>query len=346
MTSIKVLIVGAGLMGRRHLDAFAALTTNHNVVEIAICDTDEAKLAEIAGIAPAVGLFSSLHAALDANLDGRPWDGVVVATPANTHLAIGRTITDAGLPLLIEKPLALSVDGVSEWATDTRAGGVPVMVAYPLLCNGLVAELRNRVLDGEIGTPVQLTSLRGAHQPTVRPDYADTYYADLATGGGVVYDILTHSVNMAEWILGPMTEVSADTGNYVLTDVPVPDTVHAIARHGETMAVYSIGHHQELFEFVIAVHGTAGSLRLDLYGGILARSSGPNGNWATVTRSEGPRLRWLSHQARTFLDVAVGAASPPCDLIDGLATVRSIGGIIESAATGRRVRIDHTERST
>ncbi len=334
MTSYNVLIVGAGLMGRRHLEAFSALRDDNTTVAIAMCDTNPAQLDEIAALAPDVELHTDLSGALDGQ-----WDGVVVATPAHTHLGIGRTVTAAGFPLLLEKPLALTPDGIEEWAAETRRAGVPVMVAYPLISNGLVVELRDRIRSGEIGTPVQFSSIRGAHQPTVRPDYADTYYADLATGGGVVYDILTHSVNMGEWILGPITEASADVDNYVLTDVPVPDTVHAVVRHGSVMGVYAIGHHQELFEFIIAVHGTAGSLRLDLYDGILSRSSGPNGTWTTLTTSEGPRLQWLARQAQTFLDVAAGTATPPCDLLEGLATLRSIAAINESAATGRRMTV-------
>lgn len=334
MTHYNVLIVGAGLMGRRHLEAFSSLRQGDTMVAISMCDTNSAQLAEIAEIAPDVDLFTDLDTALDG-----PWDGVVVATPAHTHLAVGRRVTAAGFPLLMEKPLALTPDGVTEWAEETSSSGVPVMVAYPLISNGLVVELRDRVLAGEIGNPIQFASMRGAHQPTVRPDYADTYYAELATGGGVVYDILTHSVNMGEWILGPLTEVSADTDNYVLSDVDVPDTVNMVGRHGSVMAVYSIGHHQELFEFIITIHGTAGSLRLDLYGDTLSRSSGPNGTWTMVSASQDPHRRWLTRQAQTFLDVAAGTATPPCDLLEGLATVRSIAAVMESAATGRRIGV-------
>lgn len=334
MTRRHVLIVGAGLMGRRHLTAFSSLGQGDAGVAISMCDTDDAQLAEIAETAPDVGLLSDLETALDG-----PWDGVVVATPAHTHLTVGRRVTAAGFPLLMEKPLTLTPDGVAEWAEETRSSGVPVMVAYPLVNSGLVIELRDLVLAGGIGTPIQFSSLRGAHQPTVRPDYADTYYADLTRGGGVVYDILTHSVNMGEWILGPLTEVSADTDNHVLRDVDVPDTVNMVGRHGSVMAVYSIGHHQELFEFIITVHGTAGSLRLDLYGDTLSRSSGPNGTWTTVSTSREPHRHWLVRQAQTFLAVAAGTGRPPCDLLDGLATVRSIAAVVESAATGRRVRV-------
>ncbi len=334
LTHYNVLIVGAGLMGRRHLTAFSSIAHDDTTVAISMCDTDEGQLAEIAESAPEVGLYSELDTALD-----RPWDGVVVATPAHTHLAVGRRVTDAGFPLLMEKPLALVPDGVTEWTEQTDASGVPVMVAYPLIHSDLVMELRERVRAGDIGTPIQFSSMRGAHQPTVRPDYADTYYADLARGGGVVYDILTHSVNMGEWLLGPLTEVSADTDNHVLDDVDVPDTVHVVGRHGSVMAVYSIGHHQELFEFIITVHGTAGSFRLDLYGDTLSRSSGPNGTWTTVSTSEEPHRHWLVRQAQTFLDVAAGIAAPPCDLLGGLATVRSIAAVIESADTGRRIAI-------
>ena len=67
------------------------------------------------------------YASLDEALQ-HPWDMAVVATPAHTHVAIGRTLTDRGIPVLMEKPVAVTTDGVESFKTERP--GISVALGY------------------------------------------------------------------------------------------------------------------------------------------------------------------------------------------------------------------------
>ena len=93
--TVKLAVVGAGLVGQRHIDAIAR---QPNIDLAAIVDP----LIQSHDAAPC-------FAALDQMLDSVRPDGVILSTPTTLHLAGGLTCLEAGIPVLIEKPLATSV---------------------------------------------------------------------------------------------------------------------------------------------------------------------------------------------------------------------------------------------
>lgn len=327
----RVLIVGGGFVGERHLRAF----TNLEATSVSVCDSSTARLDELDDRYSLNSTFGTLEEALEWN-----WDAAVVATPAPSHLPIGRRMTSSGIPVLVEKPLALAAGGIPEWIALAERRRTPVVVGFPFRTHPLAIVMRERLLAGDIGVPVQLTSTRGTHLPSRRPGYADSYYASERTGGGVVHDILSHTLNLCEWLLGPIDRLVADAGHLVLPNVDVPDTVHLLARHGRVMAAHSISQHQEVATFRVTVHGTAGSLGADFVSGELRQSSGPDGEWHRLDTQNVTTDRWFGLQAKTFLMVARGSLEPPCDLADGLETIRSVGAAIVSIREAVWVRPD------
>lgn len=321
-TPLSLLLVGGGLMGERHLVAFEEMSQ----VEMSVCEQDAGRLEQLAQRHEIADQFDSVTSALE-----RGWDGVVVATPAHTHVPIGVEFTRRGIPVLVEKPLALTAAGVEDWIDLEKETGAPVMVGYPFRCHRLVAELRRLVDAGEIGDPVQIVVSRGADLAARRPDYASTYYASEESGGGIIHDILTHALNLCEWIVGPVSWLECDAAHMVLPGVEVPDTVHVIARHGATMASYSIAQHHSVAHFSVEIHGTKGSLRAEVFKDSLERSSGPDGTWIPVSVSSSANESMLVSQAKTFLEVIAGRAEPPCDLVGGLETLNSVGAANDSA---------------
>lgn len=310
-------------MGERHLFAFSSAPG----VSISMCDPDPGRRTYLDENFELQSLYPTVEAALE---DPR-WNTVVVATPANTHVSIGSSMTALGHPVLVEKPLALETDGIADWIELEASNSAPVMVAYPFRCHPLASALRSRVLDGVIGDPVQAVSSRGVHVETRRPNYATTYYASPSTGGGILYDILSHTFNLSEWIFGAIDTVAADAAHLVLPGVEVPDTVHTMARHGDVMVTHSIAQHHEVANFTFTVHGTRGSLQADFVTGELLQSSGPDGAWEPVATFDWSRDRWLALQAQTFLDVIGGISEAPCGLREGLDTVRSVEAAIRAA---------------
>ena len=311
----KILVIGGGWVGRRHLDAFRAV----GGIDLAVCEVAVNRRKDFFGNLAADRVFACVEDALE-----NKWDAAVIATPAHTHIAIGTTLADRGIPTLVEKPLAVALDGIDAWLESVRAHRVPVMVGYIFRCHPLLAAARAAIFSGSIGRPVQLVAARGGHLPTRRPEYANTYYANRAEGGGVIHDILSHVFNAAEWIVGPLDRLSADAVHACVPGVEVEDTVQVIARHGAVLASYSVNQHQPMAEFSLTINGDAGSVRIAFHEHRWQIAHQPDGGW---TSYEIPRLaptEWFVMQARAFLDVIDRAAEPPCSLAAGITTLHAI----------------------
>src|SRR5688572_29455882 len=112
----RILFVGAGLIGRRHIEAFLATSR----VDAAVCEPRADGRTAAGQAYPVCGSFARLEEALQHS-----WDGAVVASPAHTHVAIGQILTERGIPVLLEKPLAVTFDGLETWLGTLEARPVP-----------------------------------------------------------------------------------------------------------------------------------------------------------------------------------------------------------------------------
>ena len=160
MSDVKVAVIGAGNWGRNHVRTLAAMP---DLTLASVCDTNPDRRDEISRNYPKVRVTSSLDEAVDGV------DGVVVATPVITHAAVARAAIERGLPTLIEKPMALSVDEAEGLVALSEANHVPVVVGHVLAFHPAVECLQRMVAEGELGSVYYLYSQR-VNLGQVRPD--------------------------------------------------------------------------------------------------------------------------------------------------------------------------------
>ncbi len=131
---LSVAVIGAGMMGSNH----ARVVTGSPVATLfAVVDEDPERRAAAAERAGAATMGS-----VDELLDGDELpDAVVVATPTVSHAPIASRLLRAGIPVLVEKPLAASIDEAEELAALARAEGVPLAVGHVERFNPVVREL-------------------------------------------------------------------------------------------------------------------------------------------------------------------------------------------------------------
>jgi predicted dehydrogenase len=149
------------------------------------------------------------HPDLDSALAAAP-EATVVCTPAHLHVEIATRLAAEGIHLLIEKPLSVALDGVEQLKQFVAQKKLVAAVAYVSRAHPVLTEMRKALASGRFGRPLQTVAVSGQHFPFYRPAYREIYYNDRATGGGAIQDALTHVVNAVEWLIGPMTEVTAD----------------------------------------------------------------------------------------------------------------------------------------
>lgn len=320
----RVLIVGVGSIGERHLRCFQA-TGRAEVTFVEINDALRGTIADRYGVRG----FANLDEALAA----RP-DAAVVATPANLHLDIAAKLAAQGLHLLIEKPLDVRTDGAQQLARTADERDVLVAVAYVYRCFPALAAMRQAVQSGRFGTPVELVAVSGQNFPTYRPAYRDTYYTDHATGGGAIQDALTHLLNAGEWLVGPIDRLVADAAHRVLVGVEVEDTVHLLARHGNVLANYSLNQHQAPNELTLTVICERGVVRWESHLNRWRWTIRPDEPWTDEPHEPLPRDAAFIAQAHSFLDAMAGQSPPLCSLAEGLQTLRVNLAALASVASG------------
>ncbi|MFM6974668.1 MAG: Gfo/Idh/MocA family oxidoreductase, partial [Agromyces sp.] len=128
-------------------------------------------------------------------------DAVIIASPTPTHLEFIDACIDVGMPVLCEKPIDLDIARVEALRSKVLKSSVPVALGFNQRFDPGFAEVKRRILDGEIGTPEHVTIVSRDPGPPP-PEY-------LAVSGGIFRDMTIHDFDMARFLLGDIVEVSA-----------------------------------------------------------------------------------------------------------------------------------------
>ena len=321
----RILIIGTGSIGERHLRCFQ--TTGK--AEVAACEPN-AELGRSIAARYGCAWFPSLE---DAWASGS-FDAAVLCTPAPTHIPLATTCLRRGLHVLIEKPLAVSLEGAEELVHLARESGKVVRVAYVYRAIPALAKLRELLTTGGIGAPRHITVVSGQHFPTFRPGYRTIYYANRAAGGGAIQDALTHQLNAVEWLAGPIESLFADAAHQVIEGVEVEDTVNRTARlRGGVLASFSLNQFQAPNETTFTIHGEHGSVRAELHNRRAGLFRHGESDWTWYALPPGDRDQPFILQAEAFLRAIDGEAGPLATLEEGIQTLRANIAALRSAET-------------
>ena len=182
---VRILVAGAGLFGREHLRTLAGM----NGVELAgVADVDQAaarQAAERFG-APVWG------ADAEALIERLQPDGLVVATPGQTHLALAGAALAREVPVLVEKPVAMTAADVATLADAEAASAGFVLPGHILRFSAPHRQLVEIVRSGEIGEVLAVISRR------YRDDSHAVRYPDIDP----VLMTMIHDIDLALWISG------------------------------------------------------------------------------------------------------------------------------------------------
>lgn len=320
----KLLVIGVGSIGERHLRCFLA-TGRVEAVFVEVNSTLRETIAARYGVRG----FASIDEALRVHPTV-----AVVAVPAHLHIEIATQLAERGIHLLIEKPLSTSSEGIDHLQNIVRERDLLAGVAYVYRSHPLLTSMRTAIQDRHFGRPVELIAVSGQHFPTYRPAYRQIYYTNRATGGGAIQDALTHVINAGEWLLGPANRLVADAAHQVLEGVSVEDTVHLLARHGGVMASYSLNQHQAPDEFTLTVVCERGTIRWESHLNRLSWLTAPGGEWQEERIEPLQRDTLFVRQADEFLTAIEQQIPPACSLNDGWQTLRVNLAALASADGG------------
>jgi 1,5-anhydro-D-fructose reductase (1,5-anhydro-D-mannitol-forming) len=142
-------------------------------------------------------------------------DAVYVATPPSTHKQYALMAIAAGKPVYVEKPMAMDAAECEAIIAAGAAAGVPVFVAYYRRALPRFACVRELLERGAIGAPRAVNVV--LHQ-ALHPRYADPagshwHVQPAISGGGLFMDLGCHTLNLLDWLFGPITAAAGLAGN-------------------------------------------------------------------------------------------------------------------------------------
>lgn len=215
MINEKYLIVSMGSIGRRHLRNLRKLRP---LAQIGILRLTTFGLGEELPDGANIQFLS-----IDQALSFCP-AAAILACPSAYHLQIAIPLVKAGIPLLIEKPIAACSAGMSELIEASR--DIQVMVAYNLRFLPSLVEARRLLQSGAIGQILGARVEVGQYLPDWRPAarYQESVSAQKRLGGGVLLE-LSHEIDYLYWILGLPSRVAAYGNRYSSLEIDVEDMV-------------------------------------------------------------------------------------------------------------------------
>lgn len=304
-----LLLIGAGGIARRHLRA----VTKIDGTQVTVVEPDDARRAEVCREYPVV---RSGHADL-GEADLGAFDAAVICAPAHVHVPLAQACADAGLHILLEKPLGVTMDGVDRLIDTVRAKGLVVRVGYVRRASDETIRFRQQIVDGRIGKP-RLCVVNAAQQfAKYRPDYRQTYFAHVEAGGGTIQDSASHMIDLLLWTIGEITEVAAMYDQLELPGVEVEDTALISLRFKDgAMAQINMNQFQKPNVATIEMIGTEGNLVLDSATTALRFANDDSGQWESIEFMDGmgpmeAHEARFALQANCFLDALEGK---PCHL--------------------------------
>lgn len=347
MTPTRIAVAGAGYIGQAHMAAAQAAA---GCVLSAVVDPSPAAqaVAERSGV--------PLYPSIDELLAHDRPDGLVLATPNALHVTQALQCVDAGLPILLEKPLATTVDEGQQLVDAVARTGARVLVGHHRAHSPIMAKARQVVASGQLG---RLVAVMGS-ATFFKPDH---YFDDgpwrREPGGGPILLNMIHEVHNLRMLCGEIVAVQAfesratrgfaveDTvainlrfANGALGSFLLSDTA-ACARSWEQTSQENPAYPSYADEDCYVITGTGGSLsvptmRLKTYPDAASRSWWKPFEVGTVGLvREDPIRRQMLH----FGAVVRGEAEPLVTVHDGLRNLAITEAIATAARSGRVVDI-------
>ena len=214
----RVLVCGAGSIGRRHIANLLQLGA-----EVSVWRVRSDLLAEIARDFP-VKICTDLETAIAEA------EAVVVATATDQHVAIATAVLKAGRALFIEKPLSHDWDGVDELLKHAEDNVVEVGCQFRAHPN-LIA-LAHKLNQSEYKRLLTYRLAMGYRLDAWRPsqDYQQGYSANSARGGGALFDLI-HQIDIALWLFGPVIGVQAVLSKLSDLNIEGDDVTNLLLTH-------------------------------------------------------------------------------------------------------------------
>lgn len=346
MAPVRIAVVGAGLIGRKHIEVLRSGNPDYTLAGVA--DPTPAARDE------AQRLGYAIYADVEEMLDRVKPGGVIVAVPNQLHVTVGLACVARKVAILVEKPVADSVAAALDLVEAAERAGVPFLVGHHRRHNPIMRRAAEIIRAGGVGKVVAASGLWLSHKPN---DYFNVAWRREAGGGPVLINAI-HDIDCLRMLCGDVDTVQASASSET-RKFPVEDTAAAVLRFKNgalgTLLVSDSASSPWSWEWssrenpfyphetenCYLIAGTKGSLAVPSLQHRWYETGAENwGKPLTQLRVPVTPADAYHEQMRNFAGAIRGAEAPVLSGRDGTLTLATTLAITQSAKTGAPVRVD------
>ena len=327
---MRILIVGCGSIGTRHLRAFKRIEG----VEAILCDPREEMLRKTARNCGVSEVYEDIK---EVNLERI--DGMVVCTPPHTHIPIALEGARADCHLLIEKPISNNLDGIEELIQLVKRKKLVLGVAYCLRYHPNLRRIKRMLEEKVIGNVLVGKIHGGQYFPNHRPDYRQIYFAKREMGGGVLSDFATHSLDCIQWFMGNVNEVFCFCDRLSDLEIETEDTAEIFLRFkNKSIAEVHSNCFQRDYSHKCELIGSSGTIVWVYIRNEVRLFKADKKEWETfIDKCERDDL--FNLQASNFVNSIGGEDTLPVSGESGMRTLKVVLSAYESAKKKKMIKL-------
>ena len=335
----KILVIGCGSAGERHIRNLQAITT----AEVIACDRSAARRDHIRDTykVKVSGDYS------EALKDGPA--AVLVCTPTSAHIRPALAAARQGCHVFIEKPLSHTISGVADLIAETKDKNLVLMVGFNFRFHPGMQRIIALVTDGKIGRIISVRVHTGSYFLYRTPfhhwqDYRDDYAAR-KVGGGVILDSATHHLDFLGGLLGEVSEVFCYAGKRGKLALAAEDIAEILLKFGNgVIASLHVNFVQQPYQVKYEVIGTEGTITWAAEDNTVRLFTAAANKWQGFPAKAGfdhneTYIAALKH----FLGCIQDKKMPVVDGVSGKRTLEIALAAKKSASTGRPVILNQRE---
>ena len=332
----RVLIVGQGSSGKRHLKLAKELLPN-----------SEIKVFRSTRNSESTEINTQILITKEEVIAFKPTIAIL-ANPSPLHIEFASLLASIGTHMLIEKPLSHSSVGVSEFLSLCKERSIVVSLGYNLRFLPSLLEFKSYLDQNLVGQVLSVRSVAGQYLPNWRPmmDYRESVSAQRILGGGVLLE-LSHELDYLIWIFGEIEWVSATVSKQSNLEIDVEDLAQLnmgikgrtngsqifcslvldFIRRDQTRQCYAIGE--------------IGTLRWDGISGKVDVYKDSLSGWETLFSDVSNVDMTYRAEWENFLQSVLDNKAPRVGSIDGLAVIKVVEAAKLSSASSKEVIVNY-----
>lgn len=323
--AIRLGVLGAGIIAKTFMEAAPAVA---GLEVAAICDINP-KAARALAEPHRVEWLTDYRAVLSDD----SIDAVYIALPHHLHEEATIAAAEAGKHILLEKPMANSLDEADRMLAAQKRAGVKLMIGFTHRFHSELETAKRLIDDGELGKltlAIDVMTTGG-----VIPGW---FWQQPEAGGGVLHVNGAHSFDRLRWLMGAeIVEVFAYTETYdprkTVEDSAVVAMRFADGAMGATIHNW-VTDSPVRFKGDLDIHGTAGAIRIDTWQAL--EFTNAHHSWAQ--RRE--RDAMFQKEIGEFVGAIVEDRDPCVTGEDGRASLACVLAAYESARTSKPIRLE------